>query len=97
MGAPPPIRAPLIHSGVSPLTPPPPSGNGMSSRPKFTVRGLRETEEFHVQCIEEWRRAMGMEKMTLLGHSFGGYMAACYALKCVGGGGGWVDEWLGGG
>ncbi len=55
----------------------------MSSRPKFTVKGLRETEDFHVQCIEEWRRAMGMEKMTLMGHSFGGYMAACYALKCV--------------
>ena len=40
-----------------------------------------QVEEFHVMCIEEWRRAMGLEKITLLGHSFGGYMSACYALR----------------
>ncbi|KAJ2492753.1 hypothetical protein IWW37_001199 [Coemansia sp. RSA 2050] len=63
-------------------------GMGRSSRP--TYKSLRNegddkrvshAEEFFVESLEEWRKRMGIEKMTLCGHSFGGYMNAVYALK----------------
>ena len=37
-----------------------------------------------MEGIEGWRRAAGIDKMVLLGHSFGGYFAACYTMKCLG-------------
>ncbi|KAJ2743311.1 hypothetical protein GGI20_003849 [Coemansia sp. BCRC 34301] len=63
-------------------------GMGRSSRPTF--KGCRSegedkrvshAEEFFVESLEEWRKRMGIEKMTLCGHSFGGYMNSVYALK----------------
>lgn len=33
-----------------------------------------------MHAIEEWRRAMGLDSVILLGHSLGGYLAASYAL-----------------
>ena len=41
-------------------------------------------EQFFVEGIENWRRSVGLEKMVLLGHSFGGYFAACYTMKSLG-------------
>ncbi|KAJ2123557.1 hypothetical protein IW147_002468 [Coemansia sp. RSA 720] len=63
-------------------------GMGRSSRPKYlSKRGESEdarvahAESFFVESLEEWRQRMGIERMTLCGHSFGGYMSALYALK----------------
>lgn len=55
-------------------------GFARSSRPHFDKHnGL--AEEQYVASLEEWRNKLGIEKMCLLGHSFGGYLAASYALK----------------
>lgn len=65
-------------------------GMGRSSRPPFRINAkdkedkIREAENWFVDALEEWRQKRGIEKMTLLGHSLGGYMAVCYALKYPG-------------
>ncbi|KAE9609428.1 hypothetical protein Lal_00020203 [Lupinus albus] len=56
-------------------------GWGGSSRPDFTCRSTEETEEWFIDSFEEWRKAQNLSKFILLGHSFGGYVAAKYALK----------------
>ena len=65
-------------------------GMGRSSRPPFRIRAkeredkVREAESWFVDALEEWRKEKGIDKMTLLGHSLGGYLAVCYALKYPG-------------
>lgn len=63
-------------------------GMGRSTRPNFVKitskdkeGKAREAESWFIDALEEWRQKKGIEKMTLLGHSLGGYMAVCYALK----------------
>ncbi|KAJ0754863.1 putative 1-acylglycerol-3-phosphate O-acyltransferase [Helianthus annuus] len=56
-------------------------GWGGSSRPDFTCKSTEETEAWFVDSLEEWRKAKNLDKFVLLGHSFGGYIAAKYALK----------------
>ncbi|XP_078688082.1 (Lyso)-N-acylphosphatidylethanolamine lipase-like [Branchiostoma floridae x Branchiostoma belcheri] len=55
-------------------------GFGQSSRPKFGTNADAVEEEF-VNSIEEWREGVGLEKFILLGHSFGGFLAASYSIK----------------
>lgn len=66
------------------------SGMGNSSRPKWTIfKKSNQTwddivtivEDHFVESLESWREKVGLEKMTLFGHSLGGYFSACYALK----------------
>ena len=63
---------------------------GNSSRPKWTLNRksnqtweeiVEDVEDHFVESLEDWRVRVGLEKMTLFGHSLGGYFATCYALK----------------
>lgn len=56
-------------------------GWGASSRPDFTCKSTEETEAWFIDSFEEWRKAKNLDQFILLGHSFGGYVAAKYALK----------------
>lgn len=55
-------------------------GFGKSSRPSFST-DPREIEEQYVMFLEKWRESMNIPKMILLGHSLGGFITSCYALK----------------
>jgi cardiolipin-specific phospholipase len=54
-------------------------GMGRSARVPFKVHAKREdtkgrveeAESFFVESLEEWRQKMGLERMTLVGHSLG--------------------------
>lgn len=65
-------------------------GMGRSSRPTFRIHAkdregkVTESENFFIDALEEWRKERKIERMTLLGHSLGGYMAVAYALKYPG-------------
>lgn len=54
-------------------------GFGRSSRPHFDLAG--DVEGQFVESIEKWRQEQGIEKFIILGHSFGGYLSAGYALR----------------
>ena len=62
---------------------------GRSARIPFRVKAKREdirarvaeAESFFIDSLEEWRGKMGLDKMTLIGHSLGGYLSIAYALK----------------
>jgi cardiolipin-specific phospholipase len=64
-------------------------GMGRSARVPFVVKAKRddvkarvtEAESFFVDSLEEWREKMGLETMTLVGHSLGAYFSVVYALK----------------
>lgn len=55
-------------------------GFGRSSRPAFTMDPVEAEREF-ITTIELWRQKLALEKFVLLGHSFGGFLAASYAIK----------------
>lgn len=65
-------------------------GMGRSSRPPFKIKAktreeqITEAENWFIDSLEEWRIKRNIDKMTLVGHSMGGYMAVCYALKYPG-------------
>jgi cardiolipin-specific phospholipase len=64
-------------------------GMGRSARVPFTVKSkksdiagrVNEAESFFVDSLEEWRLKMGLDKMTLIGHSLGAYFSVVYALR----------------
>ena len=52
-----------------------------AGRPDFTPRDRQSAEAFFITSLEQWRRAIGLEKMILMGHSMGGYLSATYAFQ----------------
>ncbi|EAU84547.2 abhydrolase domain-containing protein 4 [Coprinopsis cinerea okayama7 len=64
-------------------------GMGRSARVPFTVKAKRssvkerveEAEAFFIDSLEDWRKQMGLERMTLIGHSLGAYLSVAYTLK----------------
>lgn len=52
-----------------------------AGRPKFSAKSREEAEDFFLDALSKWREEMGVEKMVLVGHSLGGYLAASYALR----------------
>ena len=53
-------------------------GMGRSSRPEFVAKTPEEAEHFFIIPLELCRDKLGVDKMVLAGHSFGGYIAGCY-------------------
>mmetsp|Transcript_2211 Transcript_2211/g.6665 ORF Transcript_2211/g.6665 Transcript_2211/m.6665 type:complete len:381 (+) Transcript_2211:44-1186(+) len=61
-------------------------GCGLSSRPRWRLAqgesaDVAEVEEFFVGGLERWRKSMKIDRMVLLGHSIGGYLAVAYAER----------------
>ncbi|TPX78273.1 hypothetical protein CcCBS67573_g00416 [Chytriomyces confervae] len=68
-------------------------GMGRSSRPLFEKRSrssqkgkddeqlIAAAEDYFVDSFETWREELGLETFALAGHSLGGYLSGCYALK----------------
>jgi len=56
-------------------------GMGCSSRPEFLADSTKEAGLFFVESLEQWRKEMKLEKMTLACHSLGCYIAVKYAFK----------------
>ena len=54
-------------------------GFGLSKRVEFP-NDPEACEKKMVDMIDQWREEMKINKMILLGHSFGGYVSAAYAL-----------------
>jgi len=58
-------------------------GWGLSSRPPFKTPEdtIEAAESFFVESLEEWRKANNLEKITLGGHSMGGYVSVAYCER----------------
>ncbi|KAL7531407.1 hypothetical protein ACHAXR_004023 [Thalassiosira sp. AJA248-18] len=60
-------------------------GWGMSSRPKFELltdkQKVSTAESFFVESLESWRKHHNLPKLTLAGHSMGGYISVAYAER----------------
>jgi len=59
-------------------------GWGLSSRPslaRLKDDSVETTEAFFVESLEAWRSANNIEKMTLAGHSMGGYLSVAYCER----------------
>jgi pimeloyl-ACP methyl ester carboxylesterase len=56
-------------------------GFAHSSRPIFSSNPIEAEQQF-VDMLEEWRIGIGLnEQFILLGHSFGGFISAAYAIR----------------
>lgn len=61
-------------------------GCSLSSRPRWHLDHgasckVSEAEDFFVDGLERWRHEMRLDRMVLMGHSLGGYLAVAYAER----------------
>ena len=66
-------------------------GMGLSSRPDPQLlhspataavpARVARAEHFFLSSLESWREATGIDRMVLVGHSLGGYLASAYAVR----------------
>ena len=56
-------------------------GFGMSDHDSFTATTPQEAEAHYVQSLHRFQLALKLERVVLLGHSFGGMIAAAYSLR----------------
>ncbi|KAH9507781.1 Alpha/beta hydrolase domain-containing protein 4 [Bulinus truncatus] len=65
-------------------------GFGLSSRPDLRVKydngwwvdtTADDIEEFYTEVLERWFQQMSLDKVILLGHSYGGYLSSVYCFK----------------
>ena len=64
---------------------------GLSSRPSPELLNSPATasipsrvaraENFFLSSLESWRESVGVDKMVIVGHSLGGYLASAYAVR----------------
>jgi pimeloyl-ACP methyl ester carboxylesterase len=60
-------------------------GVGLSSIGNYSEKFTQEeARNYFVDAVEEWRKTVGLKTFTLVGHSFGGYIAASYCEKYPG-------------
>ena len=58
------------------------SGPSTSTDPAVAVpQRVSRAEHFFISSLESWRQAVGLDKMVLVGHSLGGYLASAYAVR----------------
>ena len=56
-------------------------GFGMSDHEPFTAKTAEEAEAHYVQSLHRFQSALKLDRVIILGHSFGGMIAAAYALR----------------
>lgn len=56
-------------------------GMGLSSKPEWKFEGAEPVITFFVESVDEWRKLMKIESLSLAGHSLGGYICGHYALS----------------
>jgi pimeloyl-ACP methyl ester carboxylesterase len=56
-------------------------GMGSSSRPPFECRNGQEADDYMCEFFEAWRVAINITDFTLVGHSYGAYIAGMYACR----------------
>lgn len=58
-------------------------GMGGSGRPPFNAKAStpEEAEDLLVAPFEAWATSVGLDEFVLLGHSFGGFVASCWATR----------------